>query len=76
MDIYLTHKPYNMVDNKRNHPLYLFVVFTLHSTARVILQRVVLQVEETSAYCTVNHQASESKRNHPSLDICRKNISL
>ena len=32
----------------------------LRSTARVILRRVVLQVEETSAYCTVNHWASAS----------------
>ena len=30
------------------------------STARVILRRVVLQVEEISAYCTVNHRASAS----------------
>ena len=34
--------------------------FTSRSTARVILRRVVLQVEETSAYCTVNHRASAS----------------
>ena len=37
---------------------FRFVCFTLHSTARVILRRAVLQVEETSAYCTVNHWAS------------------
>ena len=34
--------------------------FTSRSTARVILQWVVLRVEETSAYCTVNHRASAS----------------
>ena len=34
--------------------------FTSRSTARVILRWVVLQVEETSAYWTVNHRASAS----------------
>ena len=34
--------------------------FTSRSTARVILRWVVLQEEETSAYCTVNHPASAS----------------
>ena len=41
--------------------LDLFICsFTSRSTARVILRRVVLQVEETSAYCTVNHRALAS----------------
>ena len=34
--------------------------FTSCSTTRVILRRVLLQVEETSAYCTVNHRALAS----------------
>ena len=34
--------------------------FPSRSTARVILQWVVLRVEETSEYCTVNHRASAS----------------
>ena len=34
--------------------------FTSRSTAKVILRWVVLQVEETIAYCTVNHRASAS----------------
>ena len=38
--------------------LLFICCFTSHSTARVILRRVVLQVEETSAYYTVNHRAS------------------
>ena len=50
--------------------------FTSRSTARVILRRVVYR-EETSAYCTVNHQASLSNyqlsnMKHPARDSNRR----
>ena len=58
--------------------LDLFICcFTSRSTAWVILRRVVLQVEETSAYCTVNHRASASNyqlsnMKRPARDLNRR----
>ena len=59
----------------------LFSSFSLRSTARVILRRVVLQVEETSAYCTVNDRGSASNyqlsnMKHPARDSNRRPQSL
>ena len=48
------------LQNKHTAMIRFMCHFTSCSTGRVILRRVVLQVEETSAYCTVNHRASAS----------------